>query len=215
RVNQATAAFSVGSKNYPAGSYVIKSAQAGRAHVIDMFEPQNHPNDMDERGIPRRPYDNAGWTLAYQMGVEFDRYFDDVTGPFQEITGLARPVAGTVASASGAAGYILSPAQNDAFTVVNRVLRAKGDVYRQRNGSFYVVANATTTPIINEASRELGISATGTTARPEANSTQLKTQRIALWDTQTGSMPSGWTRFIFEKFEFPFQIVCGAGFDDT
>jgi hypothetical protein len=28
-------------------------------------------------------------------------------------------------------------------------------------------------------------------------------------------MPSGWTRFLLERFEFPFTIVCGAGFDDT
>jgi hypothetical protein len=68
-VQQATAPLSVNGKTYPAGSYVVKAAQAGRAHVLDMFEPQDHPNDMDERGIPRRPYDNAGWTLAYQMGV--------------------------------------------------------------------------------------------------------------------------------------------------
>src|SRR3954468_13105899 len=77
-VQQATAPLSVNGKTYPAGSYVVKSAQAGRAHVMDMFEPQDHPNDMDERGIPRRPYDNAGWTLAYQMGVTFDRVWDDV-----------------------------------------------------------------------------------------------------------------------------------------
>jgi hypothetical protein len=40
-------------------------------------------------------------------------------------------------------------------------------------------------------------------------------RRIALWDTQTGSMPSGWTRFLLERFEFPYTVVCGAGFDDT
>jgi hypothetical protein len=28
-------------------------------------------------------------------------------------------------------------------------------------------------------------------------------------------MPSGWTRFLLERFEFPYTIVCGAGFDDT
>jgi hypothetical protein len=44
---------------------------------------------------------------------------------------------------------------------------------------------------------------------------KLAPRRIALWDTQTGSMPSGWTRFLLERFEFPFTIVCGAGFDDT
>jgi hypothetical protein len=28
-------------------------------------------------------------------------------------------------------------------------------------------------------------------------------------------MPSGWTRFLLERFEFPYTIVCGAGFDDS
>jgi hypothetical protein len=28
-------------------------------------------------------------------------------------------------------------------------------------------------------------------------------------------MPSGWTRFLLERFEFPYTIVCGAGFDDA
>src|SRR6478672_6733473 len=76
-VDQATAAFSVGGKQYPANSFVIKTAQAARAHVLDMMEPQDHPNDFAyPGGPPRRPYDNAGWTLAYEMGVKFDRVLD-------------------------------------------------------------------------------------------------------------------------------------------
>ncbi|HVL67054.1 MAG TPA: M14 metallopeptidase family protein [Vicinamibacterales bacterium] len=224
-VHQATAPFSAGGRTYPAHSYVIKTAQAGRAHVIDMFEPQDHPNDMDERGIPRRPYDSAGWTLAYQMGVKVDRFFDDVTGPFTEIQGLARPVPGTV-SGTASAGYLLSPAVNDAFTVANRVLKANGEVYRTAApatangrtypaGSFYIVASATTTPIVQKAAQELGVSADGTGTPPDAGAVKLATKRIALWDTQTGSMPSGWTRFLLERFEFPFTIVCGVGFDDS
>ena len=35
-----------GGKQYPAGSYVVKTAQAFRPHVLDMFEPQDHPNDF-------------------------------------------------------------------------------------------------------------------------------------------------------------------------
>ena len=95
-VQQATAPFSANGKNYGAGTYVVHAAQAGRAHVIDMFEPQDHPNDMDERGVPKRPYDNAGWTLAYQMGVQFDRFFDDVTGPFTDVIGAKSPYLPTV-----------------------------------------------------------------------------------------------------------------------
>src|SRR5262249_55961155 len=52
-VMKSTAAFSVTGKNYPSGSYVIKTAQAFRPHVMDMFEPQDHPNDFAYPGGPR------------------------------------------------------------------------------------------------------------------------------------------------------------------
>ena len=79
QMHRATAPLSVGGKTYPAGSYVVKAAQAFRPHVLDMFEPQDHPNDFQyPGGPPIPPYDNAGWTLAYQMGVKFDRVFDNV-----------------------------------------------------------------------------------------------------------------------------------------
>ena len=31
--------------------------------------------------------------------------------------------------------------------------------------------------------------------------------RIGLWDRYGGSMPSGWTRWLFEQYEFPFDVV--------
>jgi hypothetical protein len=223
-VHQTTAPLSVNGKSYPTGSYVVKAAQAGRAHVMDQFMPQDHPNDMDERGIPRRPYDSAGWTLALQMGVQFDSIYTDVTGPMTKIMGLAKPVPGKVTQ--GSAGYLLSPMQNDAFTVANRVLKANGEVYRTRSamtangktfgpGSFYIVATPATTQIIQTAATELGVDADGTAARPDASARKYTERRIALVDSPTGSMPSGWTRYMLERFEFPFKVVCGAGFDDS
>ena len=69
-VLRATAAFDVGGKHYPAGSYVVKTDQAYRAHGLDLFEPQDHPNDFQYAGGPPvPPYDITGWTLAMQMGV--------------------------------------------------------------------------------------------------------------------------------------------------
>ena len=74
QVHRASAPLTAGGNTYPAGSYVVKTAQPFRPHVLDMFEPQDHPNDFQyPGGPPIPPYDNAGWTLAYQMGVQFDR----------------------------------------------------------------------------------------------------------------------------------------------
>ncbi len=224
-VQQVTAPLTANGKTYPVGSYVVKAAQAGRAHVLDMFEPQDHPNDMDERGIPRRPYYNAGWTLAYQMGVKFDRVWDDVNGQFKQVEGLASPLPGKI-NGTATAGYLISPAINDGFTIANRVLKANGEVYRlgaamtangktYPAGSLYVAVSAASTPVVQKGAQELGVNVDGTSSRPDAAAIRIAAQRIALWDTATGSMPSGWTRFLLERFEFPFTVVCGAGFDDT
>ena len=73
-VMRATAPFAVAGKHYPAGSYVVKTDQAYRAHVLDMFEPQDHPNDFQYAGGPPvPPYDLTGWTLAKQMGLRYHR----------------------------------------------------------------------------------------------------------------------------------------------
>ncbi len=44
-------------------------------------------------------------------------------------TELAKPTAGAVVAANGAAGFLVSHQENDAVTVINRVQKAGGDVY--------------------------------------------------------------------------------------
>jgi hypothetical protein len=193
-------------------------AQAFRPHVLDMFEPQEHPNDFPYPGAPpTRPYDNAGYTLAFQMGVQFDRILDAYTCPCERITGMATPPARTVASAAGATGYILTPKQNDAFIAVSRLLKANAPVSRlmapftaggrtHPAGSFYVPATGNVTQIVQRAAQQLGITVEGVTSRP-ASIASIRSPRIALWDTYGGSMPSGWTRWIMEQYELPFSVV--------
>ncbi len=51
---------------------------------------------------PTPPYDHAGWTLAFQMGVEFDRILDGFTGPFEPVTDWnVKPPAGKVTAVAG------------------------------------------------------------------------------------------------------------------
>src|SRR5260370_36992116 len=36
---------------------------------------------------------------------------------------------------------------------------------------------------------------------------KIKPVRIGLWAQYGGSMASGWTRWLFEQYEFPFEVV--------
>jgi len=209
-VHRATAEFSVAGKRYPAGSYVVKSAQAFRAHVLDMFEPQDYPNDFEyPGGPPLRPYDNAGYTLALQMGVQFDRILEGFDGPFQKITGLVTGAIAAGATVPGGSAWIIDPAQNDAFVAVNRLLAARQSVRRMPDGRFHV-SGAGARAILQSLATERGLRVQAAAAAAGA---PLRTVRVGLWDTYGGSMPSGWVRYILEQFEFPFEVVFAPTLD--
>jgi hypothetical protein len=206
-VHRATAPFSVGGKTYPAGSWVVKSAQAFRPHVLDMFEPQDHPDDIPyPGGPPTRPYDSAGWTLAYQMGVQFDRILDGFDGPFEKVSGLQQPPAGKVSD--GITGpCVLSHATNNAFIAVNRLLAAGHTVlWNQRgDGGFVVTAPR---DVLQKLAVDLGVSfELPPSGLVTSDAIELRKLRIALADHYGGSMPSGWTRWLLEQYEFPFEVV--------
>ena len=211
-IHRATAPFTVGGKSYPANSYVVKTAQAFRPHVMDMFEPQDHPDDIPyPGGPPTPPYDATGYTLAFQMGVKFDRILDDFTGPFEKLTDFAKVPAGRIA-AQAPAGYYFTHQANDSFTVVNRLLAAGEDVSWLQTGplgpgTFYVAAKPTTRPLLQKAATDLGISFESAATAPTGTMSHLKKLRIGLFDTYGGGMPSGWTRLILENFEFPYERV--------
>ena len=220
-VHRATAPFTVNGKEYPAGSYVVKAAQPFRAHVMDMFEPQDHPNDIPyPGGPPRPPYDVTGYNLSYSMGVKFDRILDAFDGPFEKIPDLAPVPTGKVTPAPAGGAYVIDARVNDAFVAVNRLLKAKQAVSRASApfglngksypaGTFLVPATAESTPILQTVAADKGLVIDGVQGIPigEHPPFAIKPVRIGLWDQYGGSMPSGWTRWLFEQYEFPFEVV--------
>jgi len=221
-VHRATAEFSVGGTRYPSGSFVVKTAQSFRPHVLDMFEPQDHPDDIPHPGsAPTPPYDNAGWTLAFQMGVKFDRILEGVEGSFERIEQVTTP-AGRVTGSPAPAGYLVNH-QNDAFTAVERLLAAGEDVFWPRDrsigntvdgtGAMYIKARRETRPILEKAAADLGLTFTGLAAQPTGAAFKLRPVRVALWDRYGGSSPSGWTRWLLERYELPFELIYAQDVD--
>lgn len=218
-VLRAREAFEAGGRTYPQGSYVIKCDQAFRPHVLAMFEPQDHPHDvLFPGGPPVAPYDSAGWTLAYQMGIVFDRVLDGFAGPFEKIRSPARLPAGKVEGSPKAAGFLLDHRVNDSFIAVNRLLKQGEEVYWIKDsmavdgrtyppGAIFVPAGAETLAKMKMAAESLGLSVAGVEAIPGGEALRLRPVRIGLWDQYGGSMASGWARWLLEQYEFPFEVV--------
>ena len=214
RVEKATTNFKVGDKEYEAGSYVVKTNQAFRPHVIDMFEPQDHPNDFQyPGGPPVRPYDAAGWTPAYTMGLEFDRILEPFDGPFETIPyGEEQKHKGSFTKLAGAVGYTFSTKENASFILINDLLK-EGIEVEKNSEYFYVAASDKAASILENAAAKYGVKITGVQQKLNMGAVGLKPSRIALWDVYGGSMPSGWTRWIFEQYHFPFTVVFAKEID--
>src|SRR5687768_12539017 len=214
-VHRATSSFAVNGRQYPAGSFVVFTAQAFRPHVMDMFEPQDHPNVIPYPGAaPTPPYDTAGWTLAFQMGVQFDRILEPFSGPFEPVTDWnIKPPAGRFPSGSGPY-YTLDRRTNDAFKAINRLLKA-GDTVVSGPSGFLIRGGTATEGRLKQIANEIGVSFSlmPGIAGPNPPGTPVRMPRIGLWDQYGGSMPSGWTRWIFEQFEYPFTRVFAPELD--
>ncbi len=223
KVHRATASFVAGGKTYPAGSLVVMTNQAFRPHVIDMFEPQDHPDNFPSPGAPPTPpYDSAGWTLAFQMGVEFDRLLDPFSGPFEVVDDWnLSPPAGSVAASVGG-GYLLSRDVLNAFEAVNALVANNGQGVSVTTapltaggrqfpaGSFHVAENRRAE--LAGVVEPLGVHAAAQSVM-SGTLAPIRAPRIGLWDRYGGSMTSGWTRWILEQSAFEFTRVFAPRLD--
>src|SRR5688572_9464408 len=158
------------------------------------------------------------------MGVQFDRILDGFDGPFEVIAGPAKPPAGKISGSRNPAGYLVSHRVNDAFLATNRLLANKEKVYwlpksfsangkSYEAGTIFIPAQAGTLPHLQKLAAETGLNFEGTDAKLTGEAIMLRPVRIGLWDRYGGSMPSGWVRWLLEKFEFPFEVVYPPALD--
>ena len=213
RVEQAKADFTVAGKTYLAGSYIVKTNQAFRPHVIDMFEPQDHPNDFQyPGGPPVRPYDAAGWTPAFTMGIQFDRILETFDGPFETIPyGQVQTAKGKLQESATAVGYSFSTKDNASFILLNDLLKA-GIAVSKNEDQFYVANTAAVLPLLKKASTDYGLILTSE-SKNLSNAVPVGSKRIALWDSYGGSIPAGWVRWILEQYHFPFNLIYAKEID--
>lgn len=213
-VYQATSEFDLNGKKYPKGSIVVKTNQAFRPQVLDMFEAQDHPHDVEyEGGPPIRPYDAAGWTLAMQMGVDYDKVYDDFNAPLEqkEHGVLLNPLPREVSNSK--TGYLINGKANDAFIAVNQLLKSGVKVFRDlETKDFYVDAKAGNK--LKEFGNQLGLQSKSVSSKPKQLE-PVESMKIGLFDYYGGSMPSGWVRWILEQYGFDYKLFYPQDIDNN
>lgn len=204
-MHYANESFPLNGKVMPAGSLVIRCDQPYRAHLLDMMEPQWHPDDLRD-GKPIPPYDAAGWTMAMQTDVTVERTFEQLKGPFEAITSLpSYPRRDLPQSGSF---WLLDVQDLHSITAVNRLLAAGCTVEYANSGHYVVPVAPGSSQVLSKATRELGVVAVAAKLGSEKRR-KLAPVRVGLFDVYGGNMATGWDQWLLEQFEFPVQLVWG------
>jgi hypothetical protein len=230
-VYKAKAPFVSDGVSYPADTWVIPMAQPFSRFVKTLFEEQRYPDMVKYpalwQGIVRPqnfpdaylpPYDMAGWTLPYQMGVKVAAAGAPPKVELERLEKVEAPggrVEGTGTS------YLISPKTNNSFIAVNRLLQKGGQVQRAQEGftaggkqypagTLVIGGGSVTNATISALAKELRIDITATASPVSAATSRLKVPRVGLYKSYVPSMDEGWTRWMFEKYEFGFENIYDA-----
>lgn len=231
KVYRAEKEFVADGVSYPAGAWVIPMSQPFALFVKAVFEEQQYPDltkypdlwqgivspqNLRDAYLP--PYDLAGWSLPYQMGVKVARVDTPLKAPLIEI--LKADLSGAVAAGSGGS-YLISPKTNNSFAAINRILKKGGEVTRAREtfsvggkswpaGTFVVRGLSAGREFMAGLAKDLSLEIGVGDPPASANTVRVKSPRIALYKPWRASADEGWTRWILEQFEFPYVNVGNA-----
>ena len=222
---------------YSAGTWVVPMNQSFGELARQVLEVQTYP-DLREfpDGPPEQPYDAAGWTLPYQMGV---RSIEARAPLSDEVRRAMTPVAGGLAdwrdgersrdpapfdSVPGvgfdtnevAAGILPRPGQIQGTGRALSVSPAQNNVYRAINAAWRVGGavslddggNFLLTGVTDVQAEALALEG----LRTEVSGHEVRQPRIGLYQPWSPSMDEGWTRWLLEQYGFDLVTVRDADF---
>jgi len=220
--------------NYPAGTWILPMNQAFALHLKALFEIQHYPDMLDYPNLwqgtagPQKlegayfgPQDTCGWTLPQQMGVDVIEVKDKPLNVGISLAQQIKPDQGSAPISTPGYAYMLNPQLNNTFIAMNRIQKNGGKLIWAREsfkaggehyipGTVIVPASSVKPDLMKSLADDLSLKIKGTDGKAEIETFALNTPRIALYKSWTASMDEGWTRWLFEQYEFPFKNVFDA-----
>ena len=194
--------FKAGDRTYPSGSLVVPMAQPFRAHAKDLLEVQHYTPVND-----RAPYDVAGWTLPFTMGVDAEVIDAPFTANLVKVDTVV-PAPGRIVGTGEM--FVLHNRTNAESRAVALVLAAAGGGGGQSvivSGDSLIVRGPQARRILGEQAALHGFTVTAVPAAAVAGKTLRQLPRIALYQPWTGNIDEGWTRWVFEQYGITYTTV--------
>lgn len=187
-----------------AGDFVVRLAQPYGSFAKTLMERQEYPDlRVYPEGPPQPPYDVTAHTLPLLMGVRTFAVEGEIAVPTEPVREVG-PALGRVDEADH---LTLSPRFSSSWIAVNRLLDQDVPVHRSlADGTFHLQTDAALRGQLQEWASNMGIeflAAEGSAAEHPP----LARARVALYAGHVPIMDEGWTRWLLDRFEFPYESV--------
>ncbi len=217
-IHKAQDSFVADGSPYPSGTYIVFLAQPYGGFAKALLERQVYPEIREYPGGPlKTPYDVVAHTLSLLMGVEIIQVEKPFSVKADKIEGFPAP-KGSINSVQNPFGYAWGHATNDDIVALNRLIRKGYEVFWASEsfaaidrsypaGTMIVRFKRGLDKDLDDLVKTLFIRFEGLKVKPAIKAYALKPVRLGLYKSWTASMDEGWTRWVLEQHELPYQSV--------
>ncbi|MDY0296652.1 MAG: M14 family metallopeptidase [Acidobacteriota bacterium] len=216
-VHRTTAEARAGQRMIPAGTWVVRMDQPYQPYAQALLERQRYPDmRLYPGGPPIPPYDNAGWTLPLQMGVECIPLEESLDAKMERVIQVEDP---RIVMGKDQKWAVLRGGENSAHQAVFALLDAGVSVMRAITGSepgddadvnggdFLVPLNPASRPQVEKLQHKFGFSCCFMDQPPSGKIMRLRYPRIGIYQSWNASMDEGWTRYMLDDAGIRFQTL--------
>ena len=226
-VHVAAEPFTADGREYAAGTYVLPLAQPFGRWIKDILEAQEYPDarwpsadaDFD------RPYDVTAWSLGMLMGVETIRVERPFDARLTALTDTVERPQGGVRGDLATGSYLLPSASTQSVVAINRLLAAGAtlawtrDAFElaigapgasQRVEPGTVLVEDVHPDLVTTIARDLGLEFYAAVPPDPIAILPIQRPRLGVVEPWGGNRDAGWTRWVLEQHEFPYQRLRSA-----
>jgi len=219
-IYQALEDFEVNGKRMKKGTFVIPMNQAYALYVKAVMEVQYYPELYQwPGGPPTEPDEIVAWTFPYIFGVETIEAQHPLEVPLKKVEKI-EALKGKI-EGQGTKAYLLGHDSNWSFIALNRLLKSGASVRWAlsnfvHNGKSYPAGTMLINPKsmsperIKSLAEEIGLNFTALEKMPDPPSLLLNPIHIGLYRSWVANMDEGYTRWLLEQYEFPFENIYDA-----
>ena len=217
-IHRATAAFSAGGKEYPAGSYVINTRQPLGKWAEQIMGNRPYPDAKNCSTCPLlMPYSEATDNLPLMLGITADPVAAPVTAALERVTAVT-PEATLFPAAPPAAGaYLVEPSSYGVARFLADLQKADVPTFRSAvsfsagrsfpAGTLVVPPSARARMVLEAASKETGLPVYATDVAPKVAGFQLKPGTRVGLIRGANNMPGGWLMWQLDQHEVDYEVV--------